>query len=51
MHFNPGRVLERPNLLLGFVPEAGSLADVVHVAAADGLTLYADIVTQQLLIQ
>lgn len=51
VHFNPGRVLERPNLLLGFVPEAGSLADVVHVAAADGLTLYADIVTQQLLIQ
>ena len=51
VHFNPGRVLEQPNLLLGFVPEAGSLADVVHVAAADGLTLYADIVTQQLLIQ
>ncbi|MDF1488903.1 PEP/pyruvate-binding domain-containing protein [Tessaracoccus caeni] len=50
-HFNPDRVLDQPNLLAEIVPEAESLAGVLHVADANGLTLYADIVNQQLLIQ
>lgn len=51
VHFNPDRVFDHPNLLTQFVPEAEPLAGVLHVADAGGLTLYADIVTQQLLIQ
>ena len=50
-HFNPARVLDEPNLLAEFAPQAGTLGEVLHVADAGGLTLYADIVTQQLLIQ
>ncbi len=51
VHFNPARVLDEPNLLAEFAPQAGTLGEVLHVADAGGLTLYADIVTQQLLIQ
>jgi hypothetical protein len=51
VHFNPARVLAEPNLLSEFTPAVGALADVLHVAATPGLTLYADIGTQQLLIQ
>ncbi|MFT3887089.1 MAG: PEP/pyruvate-binding domain-containing protein [Arachnia sp.] len=51
VHVNPGRVLDEPNLLTTLVPGADALADVLHVADPRGLTLYADIVTQQLLIQ
>lgn len=46
--FNPDRVLSRPNELLGLFPDAGDLADVIHVAGFTDLVLYSDIVSQRL---
>ncbi|MCI1642478.1 MAG: PEP/pyruvate-binding domain-containing protein [Actinomyces sp.] len=47
--FRPGRVLDRPNLLADLVPDAAPLADVLHVAATDGMELRADVVSQRVL--
>ncbi|MFD1102351.1 hypothetical protein ACFQ23_09525, partial [Schaalia naturae] len=47
--FRPSRVLDRPNLLAGLVPDAAPLADVLHVAATDGMELRADVVSQRVL--
>jgi hypothetical protein len=46
---HPERILERENLLGQILPGEGEWARTVHLAPADGLTLYADITTQKLL--
>ena len=47
VRYDPSLVTDRPNLLTEFDPDAGELADVIHVAAFDDLMLYSDIVSQR----
>lgn len=46
--FNPGHVMERPNMLVELDPKAAEFADVIHVAWFPNLVLYSDIMTQRL---
>lgn len=48
--FNPGLLLERPNMLADVLPDA-RLDDVIHVVRSTGLELYSDILTQSLVCQ
>ncbi|MFV0450984.1 MAG: PEP/pyruvate-binding domain-containing protein [Propioniciclava sp.] len=48
VRFHPEILLERPNLLAELDPQA-RLTDVVHVAAADDLILYSDVVGRRAL--
>lgn len=47
--FNPGRILEKENLLNVFLPESDRFKDVIHIADTRGMEVYSDIVTQKLL--
>ena len=49
--YNPGLVLQRPNLLAALDPEGSALEGVIHVAKFDDLVLYSDIVSQRLVCQ
>lgn len=49
VHFFPGRILKRPNLLNEFLGDVETpLASAIHVAAVPGLALYADVPSQKL---
>ncbi|SHI84575.1 Pyruvate phosphate dikinase, PEP/pyruvate binding domain [Tessaracoccus bendigoensis DSM 12906] len=50
VEFHPGQVTGRENLLPLLHPDS-DLADVIHVAAVPGLTLYADVAEQRLVCQ
>ncbi|MDG5765854.1 PEP/pyruvate-binding domain-containing protein [Balneolales bacterium ANBcel1] len=45
--FNPEIIHSRDNLLTELLPEAGSFSDVIHVARTEGLQIYSDVMTQQ----
>ncbi|MPM46939.1 hypothetical protein SDC9_93646 [bioreactor metagenome] len=47
--FNPGRILERENILESVIPQSSQLSEVIHIARTDGMEIYSDIVTQTLL--
>ncbi|MGM0386888.1 MAG: PEP/pyruvate-binding domain-containing protein, partial [Actinomycetota bacterium] len=45
--FNPERVLREPNVLAEVSATSADLADVIHVVAAPGLTVYSNVITQE----
>lgn len=47
--FQPDKILQRENRLLELLPQSTAWADVIHVAQADEIELFADIVTQRVL--
>jgi len=47
--YQPEKILLRENRLLELLPQSKAWADVIHVAQADGMELFADIVTQRVL--
>lgn len=47
--FNPGRILERENMLTSVLPQSTQFSDVIHIASTDGMEIFSDIVTQTLL--
>lgn len=47
--FNPDYILARENMLPAVLPQSAAFADVIHIAAADGMEIFSDIVTQRLL--
>lgn len=44
--FNPERILREPNVLAEVSPTSADLAHVIHVVAAPGLTVYSNVITQ-----
>jgi len=47
--FNPGRIMDRPNIIEKITPKGSRFADVIHVIAADGIEVYSDVLTQTVL--
>ena len=47
--FNPGRVLDKDNLLELISPQSARLRDVIHIARTEGMELFSDIRTQTLI--
>lgn len=47
--FRPERILSSPNLIRTILPEEQQLSEVIHVAHADNLEVYSDIITQRFL--
>jgi hypothetical protein len=47
--FNPRQILDRPNLFEEELPNEKEWAKVIHLAKTDGLTLYSDITSQEIL--
>jgi hypothetical protein len=47
--FNPNQILHRKNLLEEVLPAEKDWANVIHLAKTDGLTLYSDITSQEIL--
>ena len=47
--FQPDKILQRENRLLELLPQSTAWADVIHVAQADEIELFADIMTQRVL--
>lgn len=47
--YQPEKILKRENHLLELLPQSKAWADVIHVAQADGIELFADIVSQRVL--
>ncbi|MBP1153994.1 MULTISPECIES: PEP/pyruvate-binding domain-containing protein [unclassified Paenibacillus] len=43
------RILERENMLASILPESTSFSDVIHIAKTDGMEIFSDIITQELL--
>jgi pyruvate, water dikinase len=48
VHFHPGHILGKENLLASMLPESMQFQNVIHVAKTDGMELFSDIVTQTL---
>ncbi len=46
--YHPERIIQEKNLLEGILPESAGFSDVIHIAKTEGLTIYSDIITQQL---
>lgn len=47
--YQPDQILCRDNRLLELMPQSTAWADVIHVAQAEGIELFADIVSQRVL--
>ena len=47
--FNPRQILDRANLFEEELPSEKEWANVIHLAKANGLTLYSDITSQEIL--
>jgi len=47
--FNPQQILDRENALEELLPEEKSWAPVLHLAQTNGLILYSDITSQEIL--
>lgn len=47
--YQPEKILQRGNRLLELLPHSTAWADVIHVAQAEGIELFADIVSQRVL--
>lgn len=47
--YHPERIIHEKNLLEGILPESAGFSDVIHIAKTEGLTIYSDIITQQLI--
>jgi len=47
--FNPQKILEKANLLEEMLPSEKNYAQVIHLSKVDGLTLYSDITSQEVL--
>ena len=45
--FNPGRILQRENLLGSFLPDLSHLKEVIHILGTSGMEIYSDIVSQR----
>lgn len=48
VRYQPSLALEQPNLHLNLDPDAGDLADAIHVSRLTGLVLHSDVATQAL---
>lgn len=46
--YRPEFITDRENVLAELTPTGANFADVIHVAATDGMEIYSDIVTQRL---
>lgn len=47
--FRPDVILGKENALASLLPESESFADVIHIAATEGMEIFSDIVTQKLI--
>lgn len=47
--YNPGRILEKENMLCEIVPQYSVYANIIHLAKTEGMEIFSDIVTQNLL--
>ncbi|ADU29108.1 PEP/pyruvate-binding domain-containing protein [Evansella cellulosilytica] len=47
--FQPGHILKKKNMLTSIISDSEKFSDVIHIAKTEGMQLYSDIVTQQLL--
>ena len=47
--FQPGRILEKENMLASILPQSTQFSDVIHIAKTDGMEVFSDIITQKIL--